>query len=88
VLGKELLDLLTVVVQLRLQHPQLPGARHGQTALGLREGLRGRKGQRLGEQLQPLLVGFGPGQLMGVKEFFESGVCRRRPGPAGSGRLR
>jgi hypothetical protein len=66
VLGKELLDLLAVVIQLRLRHPQLPGARHGQTALGLREGLRGRKGQRLGEQVQSLLVGFGSGQLVGM----------------------
>ena len=70
VTGKELLDLLTVVVQLRLQHPQLPGARQGQAALGPRQGLGGRKGQRLGEQLQPVLVGFGPGQLVGVQEFF------------------
>jgi hypothetical protein len=34
VTGKGLFDLLAVVVQLRLQHPQLPGARHGQAALG------------------------------------------------------
>jgi hypothetical protein len=87
VLGKEFLDLPAVVVQLRLQHPQLFGARHGQAALGLREGVRTAKLQGFGEKLQPFLVGFGPGQLVGVQEFFESGVCRRGPGPGGSGRL-
>jgi hypothetical protein len=70
VLAKGLFDLLAVVVQLRLQHPQLPGAREGQAAFGLREGLRGRKGQPLGEQVQPLLVSFRPGQLVGMQELI------------------
>jgi hypothetical protein len=90
VLGKELLDLLAVVVQLRLQHPQLPGARHGQTALGLREGFRGRKGQRLGEQFQPFLVGFGSGQLVGMKELisFPELFTAERSAPAQLGDAR
>ena len=64
--------MLTVVIQLRLQHPQLPGARHGQAALGLGEGFRSAKVSGFSEKLEPFLVGFGSRQLMGVEKFLPS----------------
>src|SRR5690349_1895433 len=39
VLGKQLFDLLAVILQLRLQYPQLFGTRHGQATLGLAKGV-------------------------------------------------
>jgi hypothetical protein len=62
--------LLAVVVQLRLQYPQLSGARHGQAAFGLGEGVGSAKVGGFHEELQPCLVGFGAGQLMGVEKLI------------------
>jgi hypothetical protein len=76
VLGKELFDLLPVVVQLRLQHPQLFGTRQRQATLGLGKAVGSTQLQGLGKELQPLLVGFRSRQLMGVKEFFPTAFAR------------
>ncbi len=49
VLGKEFFDLPAIIFQLRLHHPQLFGAGHGQTTLGLSEGVRRTRLDSLGE---------------------------------------
>ena len=58
-LGKELFDLLTIVLQLRLQHPQLSDASHCQTTFGQGKSVRRTKFGRLAKELQTPLVGFG-----------------------------
>ena len=69
-LGKELLDLGAVGVQLTLQGAQHPGAGQGQPAFGPRQGLAGDELAGPGEDLQTLLIGLGPGQPMGVQELL------------------
>jgi hypothetical protein len=83
VLSKQFFNLLAVVVQLRLQHPQLAGARHGQAAFGLGEGFRSAKVGGFREELDAFFIRLRSIQLMGVEEFVESGVCRHWPGLAG-----
>jgi len=69
-LRKELFDLLTIVLQLRLQHPQLFSACHGQTTLGLGQRVRSAKVRRLRENLEPFLVGLRSVEFMGVEKLF------------------
>ena len=83
VLSEKLLDLFSVFFQLRFQEAQLFGACHGQTAFGLGEGVGGAKVGGFGEAFEPFFIRLGSIQLMGVEEFIESGVCQRRPAPAG-----
>ena len=69
-LGKELLDLGAVGLELMLEHAQHPRAGERQSALGAGEHFARDELAGPGEDLQAFGVGLRPRQLVAVEELF------------------
>ena len=84
-LGKELLDLKAVELELLLEHAQHAGAGERQAALGAGEHFAGDQLARPGEDLQAFGKGLRAGQFVAVEELFPFAFAGR-PQPLRGGK--
>src|SRR5690242_7452022 len=76
-LGKELLDLRTVKIDLALEGAQHAGAHQRQSALGASQCFPGDELAGTGKDLQALLVSLRAHQSMGMQELLPFAFARR-----------